>query len=342
MNSMSAIGMIAIGSLGAASFYVPFKKVKKWAWESYWLSQGVAAWLLAPWLFALFTVPEGTLLTILSEAPAQAKWLSILFGALWGIGGLTFGLSIRFLGIALGQSIALGFCAAFGTLIPPMVAGENLLGSTAGILMVVGVMVCILGITIIGYAGALKNKRLSDEERKAAVKEFALKKGLIIAFLAGLMSAAFSYGFEAGKPIDAVALSHGTNPLFQSNPTLIFILIGGFVTNFIYCFYLNVKNKTYRDYTSVSGSVFLNNIFFTFLAGLLWFLQFHFYGMGKSQLPDNIAAFGWSILMALNIAMSNIWGILLKEWKGANTKTMVVLIVGIAVLILSTFVVNLG
>ncbi|TKG93899.1 rhamnose/proton symporter RhaT [Puteibacter caeruleilacunae] len=342
MNSMSAIGMIAIGSLGAASFYVPFKKVKKWAWESYWLSQGVAAWLLAPWLFALFTVPEGTLLTILSEAPAQAKWLSILFGALWGIGGLTFGLSIRFLGIALGQSIALGFCAAFGTLIPPMVAGENLLGSTAGILMVVGVMVCILGITIIGYAGALKNKGLSDEERKAAVKEFALKKGLIIAFLAGLMSAAFSYGFEAGKPIDAVALSHGTNPLFQSNPTLIFILIGGFVTNFIYCFYLNVKNKTYRDYTSVSGSVFLNNIFFTFLAGLLWFLQFHFYGMGKSQLPDNIAAFGWSILMALNIAMSNIWGILLKEWKGANTKTMVVLIVGIAVLILSTFVVNLG
>lgn len=342
MSSFSAIGLIAIGSIGAASFYVPFKKVKEWAWESYWIVQGVAAWLIAPWLFAILTVPEGTLMDILKEAPSSAKWLSILFGALWGVGGLTFGLSIRYLGIAMGQSIALGFCAAFGTLIPPIVAGDNLFGTTAGILMVIGVAVCVAGIAIIGYAGALKNKGLSEEERKKAIKEFALKKGLMIAFFAGLMSAAFSYGFEAGKPIDAVALKFGTNSLFQSNPTLIFILTGGFITNFIYCVYLNIKNKTYKDYTSVSGAVLLNNIAFTFLAGFLWFLQFHFYGMGKSMMPVGIAAFSWSILMALNIAFSNIWGIALKEWKGANTKTMVVLLVGILVLVLSTFVVNLG
>lgn len=341
MNSLTAIGMIAIGSIGSASFYVPFKKVKQWAWESYWLSQGVAAWILAPWIFAFFTVPEGTLMPIISEAPSSAKWLAVLFGALWGVGGLTFGLSIRYLGIAMGQSIALGFCAAFGTLIPPMVAGENLLASSSGILMVVGVAICIAGIAIIGYAGALKNKGMSDAERKEAIKEFAFKKGLIIAFMAGIMSAAFSYGFEVGKPIDAVALKYGTNPLFQSNPTLIFILIGGFVTNFIYCGYLNVKNKTWRDYFSVSGGVFMNNIFFTFLAGLLWFLQFHFYGMGKSQLPTAIAPFGWSILMALNIALGNVWGIALNEWKGVSRKTMVILIAGIIVLILSTFVVGL-
>ncbi|MEE4257314.1 MAG: L-rhamnose/proton symporter RhaT [Bacteroidales bacterium] len=342
MSSLSAIGLIAIGSIGAASFYVPFKKVKEWAWESYWIVQGVAAWIIAPWLFAFITVPEGTLMDILKEAPSSAKWLSILFGALWGVGGLTFGLSIRYLGIAMGQSIALGFCAAFGTLIPPVVAGENLFGTTAGILMVVGVAVCIAGIAIIGYAGALKNKGLSDAERKAAVKEFALKKGLLIAFFAGIMSAAFSYGFEAGKPIDAVALEYGTNSLFQSNPTLIFILIGGFATNFVYCVFLNIRNKTYKDYTSVSGAVLLNNIAFTFLAGFLWFLQFHFYGMGKSMMPEGIAVFSWSILMALNIAFSNIWGIALNEWKGASRKTMTVLIIGILVLILSTFVVNLG
>ena len=341
MNSFTAIGMIAIGSVGAASFYVPFKKVKNWAWESYWLSQGVAAWILAPWIFAFFTVPEGTLWSIITEAPASAKWLAVLFGALWGVGGLTFGLSIRYLGIAMGQSIALGFCAAFGTLIPPIVAGENLLASSSGVLMLVGVAICIAGIAIIGYAGALKNKGLSEAERKEAIKEFALKKGLLIAFLAGIMSAAFSYGYEVGKPIDVVALKFGTNPLFQSNPTLIFILIGGFMTNFIYCAYLNIKNKTYRDYTTVSGGVFLNNIFFTFLAGLLWFLQFHFYGMGKSQLPESIAPFGWSILMALNIALGNVWGIALNEWKGVGRKTMVVLITGIVVLILSTFVVSL-
>lgn len=342
MDSLAAIGLIAIGSLGAASFYVPFKKVKSWAWESYWISHGVAAWLLAPWIFAFLTVPQGTLFEILNEAPLEAKLLSAFFGALWGIGGLTFGLSIRYLGIAMGQSVALGFCAAFGTLIPPIVAGRNLFASTEGILMVVGVAVALTGIAIIGVAGSLKNKSLSEEARKAAVKEFALKKGLLIAVLAGIMSASMNYGFEAGKPIEAVAREYGTNKLFQSNPTMIFILAGGFLSNFIYCAYLNIKNKTYRDYLSVPGKVFVNNLFFTFLAGLLWFLQFHFFGMGKSQMPESIEVFSWSILMALNISLSNIWGLALHEWKGTSIKTKTVLITGIVVLILSTFIVNLG
>jgi L-rhamnose-H+ transport protein len=340
MNAFTAIGLISIGSIGAASFYVPLNKVKEWAWESYWIVQGLAAWILAPWIFAYFTVPDGKLMTILSEAPSSAKWLTMMFGALWGVGGLTFGLSIRYLGVALGQSIALGFCAAFGTLIPPIIAGDGLFSTHAGIIMLVGVAICVAGIAIIGYAGALKNKGLSDEERRAAVKEFALKKGLIIAVFAGLMSAAFSFGYQAGIPIDQVALKHGTNPLFQSNPTLIFILIGGFATNFIYCMFLNIKNKTIRDYVSVSPGIFFNNLFFAFLAGFLWFLQFHFYGMGKSQLSGDIAIFSWSILMALNISFSNIWGIILKEWKGVSRKTMIILVIGIIVLILSTFVVN--
>lgn len=342
MNSLAAIGLIAIGSLGASSFYVPFRKVKKWSWESYWISQGVAAWLIAPWLFALFSLPEGTLFEIIGAAPAKAKWLAVLFGALWGVGGLTFGLSIRYLGVAMGQSIALGFCAAFGTLIPPLVAGKNLFGTAEGLLMVIGVAVCVAGIAVIGYAGALKQKEMSDEERKAAVREFALKKGVIIAVMSGIMSAAFNYGYEVGQPIDRVAVEYGVNPLFQSNVTLIFILIGGFITNFTYCAYLNIKNKSYKDYLSVPGSVFFNNLFFTFLAGLLWFLQFHFFGMGKSMLPEGIAVFAWSILMALNIAFSNIWGIILNEWKGAGKKTMLVLLAGIVILIFSTFVINLG
>ncbi len=339
---MIGILLIAIGSLGAASFYVPFKKVKIWAWESYWLSQGVAAWLIAPILFAWFTLPKGQLFAILSEAPASAKWLALLFGALWGVGGLTFGLSIRYLGVALGQSIALGLCAVFGTLIPPIVAGENLFGSTAGILTLIGVSVCVAGIAIIGYAGALKNKGLTEEEKRSAIKEFALKKGLLIAVFAGLMSACFNFGFEAAKPIEKIALEKGTDPLFLKNASLVFILLGGFVSNLFYCGYLNIKNKTYKDYYTVSGSVLLNNLFFTFLAGLLWFLQFHFYGMGSSKLPPEMAVFGWSILMALNIAISNIWGIFLKEWKGVSTKTLIILVVGISILILSTFVVNLG
>jgi L-rhamnose-H+ transport protein len=342
MNPLSGILLIALGSIGAASFYVPFKKVKQWAWESYWIVQGVAAWLIAPILFAWIFIPEGQLFPILREAPASAKLMAMFFGALWGIGGLTFGLSIRYLGVALGQSIALGLCAAFGTLIPPVIAGENLFSSTAGIATVAGVAITIAGIAVIGFAGALKSREMTEEEKRAAVKDFALKKGLLIAVFAGIMSACFNFGFEAGKPIEDAALAHGTNPLFQKNPSLIFILLGGFITNLLYCSYLNIKNGSYRDYFSVSGSIFINNLFFTFIAGFLWFLQFHFFGMGSSKLPQGMAVFGWSILMALNIAISNIWGIILNEWKGVKPKTIIVLIIGILILILSTFVVKLG
>jgi L-rhamnose-H+ transport protein len=342
MNPLSGILLIALGSIGAASFYVPFKKVKSWAWESYWLMQGVAAWLIAPWLFAWIFLPDGELMAILRESPSSAKLMAMFFGALWGIGGLTFGLSIRYLGVALGQSIALGLCAAFGTLIPPVVAGENLFSTTGGVLTVAGVAITIAGIALIGYAGALKARNMSEEEKKAAIKEFALKKGLLIAVFAGIMSACFNFGFESGKPIEDVALSHGTNPLFSKNATLIFILLGGFITNLIYCGYLNIKNNTYRDYFTVPSSIFMNNLMFTFMAGFLWFLQFHFFGMGSSKLPEGMAVFGWSILMALNIAISNIWGIFLNEWKGADRKTVAVLLIGIIVLILSTFVVKLG
>ena len=183
---------------------------------------------------------------------------------------------------------------------------------------------------------------MSEKDKRAAVREFALKKGILIAVFAGVMSACFNFGFEAGKPIEAAALAHGTNPLFQKNPTLIFILLGGFITNLVYCLYLNIKNHTYRDYFRFPGNVILNNIMFTTLAGFLWFLQFHFFGMGASKLPQGMAVFGWSILMALNIAISNIWGIILREWKGSGTKTIAILLIGIAVLILSTFVVKLG
>jgi L-rhamnose-H+ transport protein len=223
-----------------------------------------------------------------------------------------------------------------------MIAGDNLFSTTGGILTIVGVSITVVGIAIIGYAGALKSKEMTEEEKMAAVKEFALKKGIFIAIFAGIMSACFNFGFQAAKPIEEIALKHGTDPLFLKNPSLIFILLGGFVTNLVYCGYLNIKNRTYRDYFSVSSSVLMNNLFFTFLAGFLWFLQFHFFGMGSSKLPEGMAVFGWSILMALNIAISNIWGILLNEWKGVKKMTIIVLITGILILILSTFVVKLG
>lgn len=346
MNPLLGIFLMAVGSACAASFYVPIRKVKGWSWESYWIVQGVASWILAPMIFALLTVPH--LQSIIANTPTSALLGSVFWGALWGVGGLTFGLSMRYLGVALGQSIALGFCGAFGTLIPPMVAGQDLFNSREGIIMLIGVAISIAGIAIVGYAGALKSQSMSEEDKRKAVKEFALKKGLLIAVMAGVMSACMNYGInglagllDAGNLIQAEALAQGTNPLFVTSPVFIFVMFGGFVTNFVYCFYLSIKNKSYRDFTTLSGNILLMNVLFSLLGGTLWFLQFFFFGMGQSLLPVTLMAFGWSILMALNIIFSNVWGIILNEWKGSSKKTIIVLIVGLVVLLLSIFVIKL-
>lgn len=346
MSSIISIVLIAIGSASAASFYVPIKRIREWSWESYWVVQGLVSWIIAPWAFAYFTVPA--LGAILQGVPFDSLFYSFVFGVLWGVGGLTFGLSMRYLGVALGQSVALGFCAAFGTLIPAFATGQNLINTHAGFLILTGVSLCIVGIAIVGYAGSLRSRSMSEEDRMRAIKDYAFKKGIFIAVLSGIMSACFNFGIngipgflDAGNIIQKVAAERGTDPLFIVNPAYIVVMFGGFVTNFVYCMYLNWKNHTFKDYLSVDSRVLVNNVVFSLIGGTLWYLQFFFFGMGQSKLPADMFVFGWSILMALNILFSNLWGIFLHEWKGAGRKTISVLVVGLIVLVLSTFVIKL-
>lgn len=342
MNTVIGLFIIALGSMGQSSSYVPINKVKTWAWESFWLVQGVFAWLVFPYLGALLAVPEEhSLLEVLASGEGAAL-KALFFGALWGVGGLTFGLSMRYLGIALGQSIALGTCSAFGTLIPALMVGTDLFKGE-GLILLIGVSVAIAGIAVIGYAGSLRSKNMTAEQKKAAVKDFALGKGLLVALLAGVMSACFSLGLEAAEPIRIAALELGAQPLFAGLPAILMITLGGFITNAVYCIFQNIKNKTGNDYFKVSGGVFVQNVLFCALAGILWYSQFFGLALGKSFLSEGsvMMLFSWSILMSLNVTFSNVWGILLKEWKGAGTKTIVVLAVGMLILIFSLILPNL-
>lgn len=342
MNTVIGLFIIALGSMGQSSSYVPINKVKTWAWESFWLVQGIFAWLVFPYLGALLAVPEGHTLMEVLAAGEGAAYKAIFFGVLWGVGGLTFGLSMRYLGIALGQSIALGTCSAFGTLIPAMMVGTDLFKGE-GLALLIGVSVAIAGIAVIGYAGSLRSKNMTAEQKKAAVKDFALGKGLLVALLAGVMSACFSFGLEAAEPIRIAALELGAQPLFAGLPAILMITMGGFITNAVYCIFQNIKNKTGKDYFSVPKKVFINNLLFCALAGILWYSQFFGLALGKSFLTEGsvMMLFSWSILMSLNVTFSNVWGILLKEWKGAGTKTIVVLAVGMLILIFSLILPNL-
>ena len=339
MEIILGLLIIAIGAFCQSSCYVPINKIKDWSWESYWIVQGVFAWLVLPFLGALLAVPAGeSLFGLFANAPSFNLWMTVFFGVLWGVGGLTFGLSMRYLGVALGQSIALGTCAGLGTIMGPVLLNIffpelNALDSLT-YAVIIGVVVTLLGIAIIGMAGSMKAASLSEEEKKAAVKDFSFPKGLAIALLAGFMSGCFNVGLEFGKDINFGEL---TDPMFRTLPATFLVTFGGFITNAIYCFYHNQKNGTWGDYAK--SSVWGNNLLFCLLAGALWYSQFFGLSLGKGFLTESptLTTLAFCILMALNVVFSNVWGIILKEWKGCSQKTICVLVIGIIVLVFSTF-----
>lgn len=338
MDIVIGLLIIAVGAFCQSSCYVPINKIKDWSWESYWLVQGVFAWLVFPLLGALLAVPQGHSLCELFTAQNSFDiGMAMLFGVLWGVGGLTFGLSMRYLGVALGQSLSLGTCAGLGTILGPVLLhvaypeAHHLEKLTASV--IIGVVVTLIGISIIGYAGHLKSQSLSEEEKKKAVKDFNFPKGIAIALLAGVMSGCFNVGLEFGTAVHF----EESAPMFKTLPATLLVTVGGLLTNVVYCFVQNSRNHTWGDYAK--GAVWGNNLLFCLIAGGLWYSQFFGLSLGKGFLNGSpvLMTFAFCILMALNVVFSNVWGIILKEWKGCSAKTIAVLVVGLVVLIISSF-----
>ncbi len=336
MEIIIGLLIIAIGAFCQSSCYVPINKIKDWSWESYWMVQGVFAWLVLPFLGATLAVPAGHGFFELFDGYAFNVTMTILFGILWGVGGLTFGLSMRYLGVALGQSISLGTCAALGTVMGPILLNiffpeMNALASLT-FSVIIGVLATLLGIAVIGVAGSMKAKTLSGEE--GAVKDFNFPKGLAIALIAGFMSGCFNVGLAFGSDINFGTL---TPDMYKTLPATFLVTLGGFLTNAAYCFWQNSRNHTWGDY--MKQEVWSNNLVFCALAGALWYSQFFGLSLGKGFLTESptLTTLSFCILMALNVVFSNLWGIILKEWKGCTSKTIAVLIVGIVILITACF-----
>jgi L-rhamnose-H+ transport protein len=253
MAANPAVGVVYhwLGGLASGSFYVPYRGVKRWAWETFWLAGGFFSWIIAPWIIAFVMTRD--LAAVLHEAPSSALFWAFFFGLLWGVGGLTFGLTMRYLGLSLGMAVVLGLCAAFGTLMPPIFRGEfmtQVVGTTSGRVILLGIGVCLAGIAAAGLAGISKERVMSPEQQKAAIEEFDLRKGVGVAVLSGVMSACFAYGLAAGDPIKTLTLKHGTPVLWQGLPVLVVVLIGGFLTNFVWCLILLIRNKTGHQFFS--------------------------------------------------------------------------------------------
>jgi L-rhamnose-H+ transport protein len=360
-----------LGGLASGSFYVPFKGVRKWSWETFWFAGGMFSWLVCPWIGAF--VLSKDLFAVLHEIPARTFWMTYLMGALWGLGGLTFGLTMRYLGMSLGMAIALGYCAAFGTLVPPLVKGEfadkllnNSGTSVGGPIVLLGVLVCLLGIATGGFAGVRKEKEMAG--KTSTIAEFNLWKGLAIATFSGVMSSCFSFGFQFGEPITRITAAHGTGPLWVGLPVILVILLGGLTTNFLWCVLLHLKNGSAHQYFSravkpvvgqltggnghggkisvqsfeIGSAVPLgSNWLFCALAGTFWYFQFFFYQMGESQM-GNYKFSSWTLHMASIIIFSTLWGILCKEWRGAKPLTKKLVVIMLALLVGSTCIIGWG
>jgi L-rhamnose-H+ transport protein len=382
MNPNPAIGVVYhwLGGLASGSFYVPYRGVKRWAWETYWLVGGFFSWIIAPWALGLTMTRDLT--AVIHEAPASSLFWTYFFGVLWGLGGLTFGLTMRDLGMSLGMAMVLGYTAAFGTLMPPIFRGEfasQVLGTRSGIVILVGIAVCLIGIAFAGAAGISKEHNMPEEQKRRSIKEFNLKRGVLVATFSGVMSACFAYGLAAGDPIKVITVRHGTPGLWQGLPVLVVLLIGGFTTNFIWCVILNLRNRTLYQYVdpAIRGEVpsrdeepilenptdapgeemavaaavatapatvkapMLANYLFSALAGTTWYFQFFFYTMGETQM-GRYKFSSWTLHMASIIIFSSLWGIGLKEWRGAGVRAGRLLAVALLLLVGSTVIVGYG
>jgi L-rhamnose-H+ transport protein len=349
MQALLGVVFHFIGGFASGSFYMPYKQVKGWNWESFWIVGGMFSWLIVPPVAAYLTIPG--FVEIIQGTSGSILLLTYFFGVLWGIGGLTYGLGVRYLGVSLGSSIILGLCMVFGALIPALyydvnpVEGKDtfsqMINSSWGLTVLGGLLLCVIGIVVSGKAGVMKEK-----EMKAVSAEYKFALGMTVAIVSGILSACFNFGLEAGQSMANVANAVwvAAHPgegefLYRNNVVYVVLLWGGLTTNFIWCMILNFQNKTFGDYTNKKTPL-LKNYLFSALAGTMWFLQFFFYGMGESKLGNGASS--WILHMAFIILIANVWGLVLREWKGVGKKTKTTIIIGIAIIILSVLVVGYG
>ena len=333
--------LLCLGGLSAASFYVPSHKVRNWAWETYWITLGFVAWMIMPTVGAWLTTPD--LPGILRASSVGSLAGSYVFGALWGFGGLMCGLALRYLGLSLGQSISLGVCAIIGTLAPALLDHKiGLLVSTVpGAVVLLGFLVCLAGIALCGYAGMLKERGLTDDQKKESIRDFALVRGLTVAVLGGMLSASMAVAFTAGRPIAAEAVRAGTPDVFKNMPILVLALAGGFTTNFVSTMIVTARNRRFGDYVAGPPRTLLLNYVLALISGLMWYGQYFGYGTGATKMGEYSFA-SWSIFMAAIIIFSNIWGLVLREWQLVDNRTRTFLWLGIVLLVVSVIMIGVG
>jgi L-rhamnose-H+ transport protein len=364
MNVILGILFHSLGGGASGSWYMPYNWVKQWRWEIYWITGGIFSWLIMPFLAVILTIPDWQ--GILQASSGSVIRNTYIMGLLWGVGGLTYGLAIRYLGMSLGNSVLLGITSVVGSLglpvlrnipgiaeiIPDGLSFTDLFSSTGGRIVILGIVILLAGIILSGRAGIKKDSDLGHK-KEGVNSEFNLSKGLLIAIISGVLSAFFSFGIDAGKEMGSIARSLAVEQnyaflteeggnfkyLFENNIIFFVILWGGLTTNVIWTTALILKNKTGGDFVDKKTPL-VSNYLFCALAGTTWFLQFFFYGMGETKIGNGASS--WTLHMATIILTANLWGFYRKEWKGVSKKTHNTILLGIGAILLSVIVIGIA
>lgn len=342
INVVFGIMLIATGAFSAGSFAVPFGKISGWNWESYWMVFSLGAYILMPLLACIIFTSQPFL--ILRATSLKTLVLVFSLGAVYGIGNLSFGLSLRYLGLSLGYALSLGLMLAIGTLIPPLLDNRlrMMIESGGGDLLLAGIAVAVVGIALSAWAGIAKDKAVSKDLKQKSVSEFNLPRGILAALLVGITGSAMALGFEQGMPVSVLAEAHGIDPLFSMMPVYLVFLTGTFLLTLAWCIYLGARNDSLRNYSRAENrKILFSNYGFGILAGILWFSQFIFYGMGKSKMGSYTFT-SWGILMALTIGFATVWGLIRGEWKGVPIRVYVILSLSLLVLITASFMIGIS
>lgn len=331
------IGLIAMGAFSSGSFSIPFGRTRNWAWENYWLIYSLFAYVIVP-VVACYVFCPG-FMNVLSGIPAQTLGWIFILGFIYGVCNLTFGLSLRYLGLSLGFSLSLGLMMILGTIIPPAIDGRLsvLLQQSGGTMLIAGLLIAAVGIALSGYAGYRKDKGAGPE----ANPELDFKKGLLLVLFVGITGASQALGIEQGTEISSAIIASGVNPLFQTLPVFPILFGGSFGATALWCLFLSKRNNNLKAFMKTKEVGVLSNYLYCALAGFLWFINFIFFGMGKSRMGE-FSFTAWGIMMSLTIVFATLWGLYRGEWKATDTKTKAWMYAGLVVLVIASFVIGMS
>ncbi len=339
MSILAGIGYHFIGSASAASFYAPIEKVKRWSWETTWAIAGFFSWILLPNCVALCLLPDYH--AFYASMSPHLLLMVALFGAMWGVGNVSYGLTMRYMGMSLGIGVAIGVTLVVGTLIPPILHGQAgmLLQTRGGLLTLAGVIVALIGVATVSYAGHQKELQLVGQ-----VREFNVKLGLSLAILCGIFSSGMSFAIDAARPMEAAAKQLGVNPLYAALPSYVIIMGGGALVNLSYCFIrlAALKRLSLRADLALPGGELLKNGALAATGGIMWYLQFFFYAWGAANVPARLFFVNWMLHMSMYVLCGGLVGLALGEWKGVGSRPVRLLWAGILIIIAAANLVGLG